>query len=291
MEIVKEINKELNLKGFEQELIDAFPNFLQYHGYGNKYTFKFDGDITESLLDNVITNHNHVQYQVTLAAKIARSYGIGNERDIDISIDKCEFFKPKEKVYNLKGEPVRKDYVYFDENDQEILICSIFYSKTFNDVTTGAFTSNEFVGGKATFRFYVTEDQTVFKDKVVESLPFQLVPSEVKDENDVVTGYVYSSVKREEVLRGERYKSEQLMKTFNPPLYNMFTQVFNTEYVFYKETGDKSQLVAALIACVIPSIRAELDRQVHDDDKKVIFGDIDPLPSLTVQEMIIGSLQ
>ena len=228
----------------------------------------------------------------TLASEYANQNNFTHfDRDIDVPIDILEFFKSKEKVYNLKGEPVIKSYVYLDNTP----ICDIIYEKQFENKVEEGFTKNEFVSSNTIFRFYKKADKSLFKDKVIHSLPFNLVPTVIRDENNNVTDVLWSSVKREEVLRNERYKSEEVMKTFNPMLYKLFTQVFGDAWQRYKETGDKTQLVLelnnaphVLIATGV-YLDEKLQEQVSDEDK-IVLGLL-PTDSLTILELILDSLQ
>lgn len=232
----------------------------------------------------------------TLASVISLAHGFSHfDRDIDIPIDILEFFAPKEKIYNLKGEPVIKSYIHVDEHGETIPVCDILYQKQYEDVTYQGITKNEFKNAKTVFRFYTKKDKSKYKDKVVQSLPFTIVPTAINDTNGNIVDVMWSSVKREEVLRSERYKAEEVMKTFNPRLYQLFTMIFGDAWQRYKEVGDKAQLVSELNNAphvpIAPGVYLDekLQEQVADEDKAVLG-----LPSqanLTILQLILGSLQ
>lgn len=281
------LNKIIDSNLLDRELSNTLSGYTHFMTIGDKIRLFGVDESDSDLVSNIIIEHK--LDDETLVSKIAKENGLQFYRDIDVPLDKCEFFKPKEKVYNLAGEPQFKDYIHINSLGEEILVCRIEYHKIYEDIEKNTIINeSEFVGGKTIFKFYI--DSTRYKTKEVESLPFNLTSTEILS-GETVIGYLYSSVKREEILKNERYKSEQLMKTFNPPLYKMFTQVFNNEYSYYKETGVKDDLVNSLLNCEIPEINNKLNEQVTDEDKRSIFGDINPLPSLTILEMILNSLQ
>lgn len=223
---------------------------------------------------------NDIELMPTLSAQICDELGVEYGRDIDIQIDQIEAFKPTEKQYNLLGQSTSKEYYYQDK-----CVCRIEYERVFEDLEHEGFTSNEFVGIKRRLIFYKDENREYFKVKEQITKRFNLVPTLVK-ENILVTNVVWSSADRESLLRTERYKSEQVLKSFNPILYKVFIEIFGDLYMNYKETGDNTAIVSAIQS----SLLVLLDSEVKDDDKEVIFGEMETYPELTIRELIIMAL-
>lgn len=256
-----------------------------------------DENFDETDIINAYNNHDYENYNETLASVEAKKIGYINfGRDIDVQIDQVEVFMPKEKQYNLKGEPTLKSYVKKEE-EIETPICDLIYEKIKEEITdteTGI-VKTEFVKAKTTFKFYTKEDKSKFKTKVVESLPFTLTRTPIKDAQGNIVDIIYSSVKREGVLRDERYKSEQMLKSFNPNLYNLMTNILGNEWNRYKETGDKTNLLNGLnnppSVEVYPGVTFSdvLNSEVNEDDKIVLGIPIEL--SVSVLDLILESLQ
>lgn len=254
---------------------------IERKGTENKYHYPVI-DLTQEEID--IKQQEAIDNMPTLASVYASEIGHGFSRDIDVQIDQVEVFKPKEKVYHLLGYPLYKEY-YKDD----VCVCRLEYSKIFEDRTHEDITKNEFVGTKTKFIFYKDESRELFVTKEKITKYFSLVPTTTLNENNEVIDVVWSSADREGLLRQERYKSEQVMKAFNPNLYALFIMLWQDLYMTYKETGRNTELIQAISTHTLP----KLDEQVLDEDKAVVFSGMGinpPYPSLTIRELIISAL-
>lgn len=226
-------------------------------------------------------NQTQIDKSPTLVALYASEIGYSVNREIDIQIDQLEIFTPKEKVYHLLGYPLFKEYFKDD-----VCVCRLEYQKVYEDKTHEGITKNEFVGTKTVFKFYKDEAKQHFITKEKQTKTFALVPTTIHDENDNVIDVLWSSADREGLLRAERYKSEQVMKSFNPKLYQLFAALWNDLYMIYKETGENTELINSIQSHPLP----KLDEEVEDDDKAIVFGQMEVYPPLTIRQLIINAL-
>jgi hypothetical protein len=232
------------------------------------------------------------RFQPTIAKQILIDNNINliPNRDIDILVDTYEFFRPKTKVYDNKGFPLHKDYVYINKLNEEILVCRISYHKVYKNLELYGIVKNELVGLYSKFTFY-RYNSIYNEEKIIETQNFDLIPTVIfeKDANgnstEKVIDILWSSEKRNEILYEARKKVDQIMNTFNPALYNMLTGLFQQQYTRYLTFGDKTQLINDLISSQIP----KLQEQVEDDDKIAIGIPVNY--NLTILELIIGNLQ
>ncbi len=217
----------------------------------------------------------------SLAAIYCDQLGISYGREIDIPIDHIEAFRPTEKVYHLLGYPIYKEY-YFND----VCVCRLEYEKLYEERTHLGFSSNEFVGTKTRFVFYKDENRNQFAVKEKITKRFSLVPTVINDELSNPIDVIWSGADREGLMRSQRYKSEQVMKAFNPNLYQLFISIWESLYTTYKETGKNDDLIDSVSNYILPV----LDTEVQDDDKLVIFGEMETYPSLTIRQLIIMAL-
>jgi hypothetical protein len=217
----------------------------------------------------------------TLAMLFASEIGIFPDRSIDLQIDQIEIFKPNEKVYHLLGNPLFKEY-YKDQD----CVCRLEYIKKYQDLTHEGITKTEFIGTCTKFIFYKDEARLIFDEKTKITKSFSLVPTNITDQANQVVDVLWYSADRGALLRNERYKSEQVMKSFNPALYDLFIGLFGDFYLKYKDTGINTDILNA----VLNATHEALDGQVMDDDKAVIFGQQETYPPLTVRGLIIIAL-
>lgn len=241
----------------------------------------------ESADDDVIENYFDNQ-KLLVEKYLIENNVYYNGRGIDIQLDFYEFFKGKEKKYTLKGNPLSKDYVYIKDN-VEILVCRISYNKKIEPINYQGFIKNEFIGLFSKYEFFRENGKSEIK--IIDTLDFDLIPTIIykKDSNqnntEEIEDVLWSSVKREEILREERYKADEKMKTFNPALYYMLTKVFSDSYNHYLQSGDSIDLKNELQNAPIP----KLQEQVSDEDELALG-----LPTsyqITILNLILNALQ
>lgn len=270
--------------GWRDLIEPSFDSTTQYLGL---LYFDVDNDIfTWEVLDYTseeLAANNTLQIEIAplLIEVYAKEIGAVYPRAVDIPIDLLEIFEPREKVYHLLGYPLFKEY-YKDD----VLVCRLEYERMFADLTHKGITKNEFIGTCTRFVFFKDVDGEHFETKEKVTKRFDLKPTEITDDNDLLIDVIWSSADREQVKRTQRYKSEQVMKSFNPDLYYLFIGLFGEKYSLYKETGIKDELIQDVQKYQL----AKLDEQVMDEDKAVVFGPMETYPSLTIRQLIIQAL-
>lgn len=205
--------------------------------------------------------------------------------ELQIEYDKCGFLSPGESKYGLKGEKKYKNYY-----NNGVLVVSQVYETIYENKTHEGFTvQNIPIRTIKKIRFY--KNETVYKEKLVETLNFDVYPSETLNQQGQIVAVSFNSMKLEKFLKENRYEADSLMKSFNATLYNWLYAAYGALYTSYLQTGNSAPLVNAFNAETNPTNLFILNKLVEERELRVLLGEMEQYPQITVKELIIMNLQ
>lgn len=225
----------------------------------------------------------------TILSTLCRKYNIPFLLDTEIQFDNLSFLTAKEAVYGLKGTKLYKDYVYLNENGEEITVIRQQYNVLSEERRLDGLSTQAIVGLNKVILFYKPTQSP--KEKVMKTLDFSVFPITTLNP---VTGdpmLIYSSSKLEEFLEGQRYKADNMLKSFNPNLYNWLYFAYGDLYQEYLKTGNSSRLIKAFNTEADQFNISILDKVVEEQFLVMLLGDLPEYPVLKVKELIIMNLQ
>lgn len=221
----------------------------------------------------------------TILATICESNNYPYLDEMQIEYDKCGFLTPKEARYGLKGIKLNKDYFF-----ENILVVSQVYETQYENKTHLNFTiENVPVKTIKKIRFYIDENH--YKEKIVETLNFDVQPSEAKDQSGNIVAVTFNSMKLEKYLKQNRQEADVLMKSFNPILYNWLYSAYGSIYTAYLDTGSSSNLKQAFENETNPTNLFILNKVVEESDLAILLGPMEAYPQITVKQLILMNLQ
>jgi hypothetical protein len=221
----------------------------------------------------------------TLLAILAGENSYPFMDELQIEYDKCGFLSPGESKYGLKGEKKYKNYY-----NNNVLVVSQIYETIYETKTHEGFTVQDVpVGTIKKIRFY--KNATIYKEKLIETLNFDVYPSEALDEQGQIVDVSFNSMKLEKFLKENRYEADSLMKSFNSTLYNWLYSSYGGLYTAYLQTGNSTPLKLAFQNETNPTNLFILGKLVEEKDLKVLLGEMVQYPQVTVKDLIIMNLQ
>jgi len=227
--------------------------------------------------------------EITILETLCILNGIPVQKATEIQYDNLSFLKPKEAVYGLKGEKIYKDYVFVEEDLSETLVVRQLYNTVIEEKTHEGITVDVITGLKKTIQFFKREESP--EEKFMYTLDFNVFPISTKNP---VTGediVLYSSSKLEEFLENRRYKADNMLKSFNPNLYNWLYSAYGDLYLGYLKTGNSLNLISAFDNETDPTNLSILNKIVEEQFLVILFGVMDVYPEISVKDLIVMNLQ
>jgi hypothetical protein len=192
---------------------------------------------------------------------------------VDLPYDNLPFLTAKEPVLNTKGERISKSY--YAPNGKEA-VRQVYKKKigTFN--FNGTDYPDVFFGVTVDI-YHLRWDETLhYKGK--RDYNFTLQP--IFDTVDTTKIVGFSSAKQRQILKSERYASDDYLQSQNPTLYDLLYSNYASFYDAYLRTGIKTNLVNA--------INAETDQNIIDIFNRNVYGSN---PAITIKDLILMNLQ
>lgn len=192
----------------------------------------------------------------------------------DISFDGLPFLIAKEPLYNMKGRKISKSY--YDKTGKEAVRISynyIFGNHTYENILY----ENVFLGLKKTIHYLDWTGQIAYS-KNLQPYFFDLQPV-FNRVDETTVNITFSSQKQRQILKSERYSSDDYLQAQNPTLYALLYSRYSSHYDYYLKTGKKEALVSAMNAETDPGINTVFDNEVYGYEP------------MTVKELIIMNLQ
>ena len=191
----------------------------------------------------------------------------------DISFDNLPFLQEKEPIYNMKGQKVSKSYL--DTKGKEAI--RITYDRVFgNHEYNGTVYPNVFLGLQKTVH-YMDWAGVIAYSKKKQFYSFDLQPVFLVDGTETVVGF--SSQKQRQILKSERFSTDDYLQAMNPQLYAMLYARYQDKYSGYLRTGSKTDFVNALNTESAVDVLAVLNKEVYGYEP------------MTIKELIIMNLQ
>ncbi|MEA9414395.1 hypothetical protein [Flavobacterium sp. PL02] len=191
----------------------------------------------------------------------------------DIPFENLSFLQEREAVYNEKGQKVLKSY--YDKNGKEAI--RIVYKRIVeNYLYQGREFTDVFIGIQKTVHYLDWAGEIVYSKKK-QFYEFDLKPVFAANDNKTIIGF--SSKKQRQILKSERYNTDDYLQENIPELYAMLYSIYNSEYNYYLKTGAKNSLIEAMNSEINPEINAALNK-ISPHEK-----------SGTIKEFVLKNLQ
>lgn len=190
----------------------------------------------------------------------------------DLPFDGFDFLYAAEPVLDFKGQRVSKSY--YDKKNKEAV--RIIYKKIIDTYSfNGIDYPEQFIGVQKTIQFIDWSGEVGYS-KEMQGYFFNLEPVFRGDGTETIISF--SSAKQRQILKQERYSSDDMLNAKNPMIYAFLFEKYSTEYQYYLRTGIKDNLEA--------SITSEKDATILEKLNHSVFGS-----DLTVKELILSCLQ